>query len=161
MAAMPIDVGNGAILMFNGPVQLGGPNPPPDDIEAAIVGFIDGARESLDVAVQELEDEAITVALCRAAANGVRVRVVTNSLASTDVMIVHAGYGKYRRDMLRAGIELYELNKKITRQEKKEKKEGSSGSGPKPPKTSSASFTKCTRPNFRISQKRSSWPLAS
>ena len=53
---------------------------------------------------------------------GVRVRILTNSLASNDVGIVHSGYAKYRKDLLRAGIELYELNKKMTRQEKKEKK---------------------------------------
>jgi putative cardiolipin synthase len=47
---------------------------------------------------------------------GVRVRILTNSLASTDVSIVHAGYSRYREDLLRAGVELYELNK-ITRKE--------------------------------------------
>lgn len=53
---------------------------------------------------------------------GVRVRILTNSLASTDVGIVHAGYSKYRKDLLRAGIELYEMNKKITREMRKQKK---------------------------------------
>lgn len=53
---------------------------------------------------------------------GIRVRVLTNSLASTDVIVVHAGYGQYRRDMLRAGIELYEFNKKLSKEDKKEKK---------------------------------------
>ena len=36
---------------------------------------------------------------------GVRVRILTNSLSSTDVGIVHAGYAKYRKDLLRAGVE--------------------------------------------------------
>jgi len=40
---------------------------------------------------------------------GVKVRVLTNSLASTDVPAVHAGYQKYRRALLDAGVELYEL----------------------------------------------------
>ncbi len=53
---------------------------------------------------------------------GVRVRILTNSLASTDVAIVHAGYAKYRKDLLRAGIELYEMNKKLTKEQRKEKK---------------------------------------
>ncbi len=53
---------------------------------------------------------------------GVRVRILTNSLASTDVAIVHAGYAKYRKDLLRAGIELYEMNKKLTKKQRKEKK---------------------------------------
>ncbi|MBW1819435.1 MAG: phospholipase D family protein, partial [Deltaproteobacteria bacterium] len=53
---------------------------------------------------------------------GVRVRILTNSLASTDVGIVHAGYAKYRKDLLRSGVELYEMNKKLERGERKEKK---------------------------------------
>jgi putative cardiolipin synthase len=53
---------------------------------------------------------------------GVRVRILTNSLASNDVGIVHAGYGKYRKDLLRAGVELYEMNKKLSKKERKEKK---------------------------------------
>lgn len=37
------------------------------------------------------------------------VRVVTNSLSSTDVPVVHSGYARYRKDLLRAGVELYEM----------------------------------------------------
>jgi putative cardiolipin synthase len=59
---------------------------------------------------------------------GVAIRILTNSLASTDVGVVHAGYAKYRKDLLRADIEIYELNKKISKKQRKEKKgqEGSS-----------------------------------
>jgi putative cardiolipin synthase len=49
---------------------------------------------------------ALLVALAQA---GVKVRVLTNSLASSDERIVHAGYMKRRRELLRAGVELYEL----------------------------------------------------
>jgi putative cardiolipin synthase len=52
---------------------------------------------------------------------GVRVRILTNSLASTDVSIVHAGYARYRKDLLRAGIELYEMNRKTSKEKSKEK----------------------------------------
>ena len=41
-------------------------------------------------------------------ARGVRVRVLTNSLASTDVVAVHASYSSYRPALLAAGIELHE-----------------------------------------------------
>jgi putative cardiolipin synthase len=40
---------------------------------------------------------------------GVRVRILTNSLASTDMPIVHAGYQHYRVPMLKEGVELYEV----------------------------------------------------
>ncbi len=39
---------------------------------------------------------------------GVRVRILTNSLASTDVPAVHAGYARYRAALLAAGVELHE-----------------------------------------------------
>jgi cardiolipin synthase C len=42
-------------------------------------------------------------------ARGVRVTVLTNSLAATDVAAVHAGYARYRRDLIEAGVRLYEL----------------------------------------------------
>ena len=60
--------------------------------------------------------------LTKLRAKGVHIRILTNSLASTDVGVVHAGYAKYRKDLLRAGIEIYELNKKISKKERKEKK---------------------------------------
>jgi putative cardiolipin synthase len=40
---------------------------------------------------------------------GVRVVVITNSFAATDVRPVHAGYVRYREALLRAGVELYEM----------------------------------------------------
>ncbi|WP_429301058.1 phospholipase D family protein [Paraburkholderia sp. GAS199] len=40
---------------------------------------------------------------------GVKVTVLTNSLAATDVAAVHAGYQRYRQDLLDAGVRLYEL----------------------------------------------------
>ncbi len=42
-------------------------------------------------------------------ARGVAIRVITNSLAATDVPAVHAGYERYRRRLLRAGVEIWEL----------------------------------------------------
>lgn len=44
---------------------------------------------------------------------GVRVVVFTNALSSTDVSMVHAGYARYRRALLKMGVELYELNRNL------------------------------------------------
>jgi len=41
-------------------------------------------------------------------ARGVRVIILTNSLASNNHIPVHAGYARYRHDVIRAGVELYE-----------------------------------------------------
>lgn len=43
------------------------------------------------------------------AKRGVRIRVLTNSLASNDVLAAHAGYAKWRTELLEAGVEIYEL----------------------------------------------------
>ncbi|MBE9568980.1 MAG: phospholipase D family protein [Proteobacteria bacterium] len=39
----------------------------------------------------------------------IKIKVLTNSLATTDVIAVHAGYKKYRTQLLKDGVELYEL----------------------------------------------------
>jgi cardiolipin synthase C len=40
---------------------------------------------------------------------GVRIRVLTNSLASNDAPAAHAGYARYRNALLDMGVELYEM----------------------------------------------------
>ena len=65
------------------------------------------------------------------AGRGVQVRVLTNSLAATDVSPVYAGYAKYREQLLRAGIRLYELKRTARPQTESEEEHrrlgGSSG----------------------------------
>ena len=58
-------------------------------------------------------------ALCRLRAQGVRVRILTNSLASNDVAAVHAGYSRFRKALLKGGVELYELDEEIRKTEAK------------------------------------------
>lgn len=43
------------------------------------------------------------------ARQGIKVTILTNSLAATDVAAVHAGYAKRRKPMLEAGVELFEM----------------------------------------------------
>lgn len=50
-----------------------------------------------------------TDALEQLAGEGIRVRILTNSQAATDVVVVHSAYVKYRPHLLRSGAELYEL----------------------------------------------------
>lgn len=60
---------------------------------------------------------------------GVSVKVLTNSLAATDVAAVHSGYGKRRKALLKAGVELYELRhvQPKTKKEKKAEKKARKG----------------------------------
>jgi putative cardiolipin synthase len=45
------------------------------------------------------------------AKRGVKVTVLTNSLEATDVAAVHAGYAKWRRELLASGVSLFELRR--------------------------------------------------
>lgn len=56
------------------------------------------------------------------ARSGVTVRVLTNSLAATDVSAVHAGYAKRREELLRAGVKLFELKPSAIRDRAPEKR---------------------------------------
>lgn len=50
--------------------------------------------------------------------SGVKVDVFTNSLASNDVGLVFAGYKRYRKDLIRAGVSLYEMKPKVKTKKK-------------------------------------------
>jgi len=73
--------------------------------------------------------DAGTAALAELVRRGVKVRILTNSLAATDVAAVHAGYAKRREDLLRAGVRLFELKPTAAQDEAQDKKNfgGSSG----------------------------------
>jgi putative cardiolipin synthase len=59
---------------------------------------------------------------------GVRVTVLTNSLAATDVGAVHAGYQRYRKALLEAGVRLYELKPEAIEHEREKRGGGITGS---------------------------------
>src|ERR1019366_525257 len=44
-----------------------------------------------------------------------RITLVTNSLGSTDEPLVYAGYARYRLDMLKAGVRIYEIGPSLSR----------------------------------------------
>jgi putative cardiolipin synthase len=49
-------------------------------------------------------------------ARGLRVVILTNSLASNNHVPVHSGYARYRKDVIRTGAELYEARANATRE---------------------------------------------
>lgn len=67
------------------------------------------ARELTIVSPYFVPGEAGSQWLIRLAERPVSVHVLTNSLAATDVALVHAGYSAYRQQLLRAGVDLREL----------------------------------------------------
>jgi len=56
--------------------------------------------------------------------NDAQIRVLTNALEATDVTAVHSGYMKRRKDLLEAGIEVYEMKNRPELAD-----EGGSGTG--------------------------------
>nr|WP_086940397.1 phospholipase D family protein [Thaumasiovibrio occultus] len=52
---------------------------------------------------------------------GVDVTILTNSLESNDVSIVHSGYAKYRRELLEMGVKLYEIDGRSSEPVEKER----------------------------------------
>ena len=70
-----------------------------------------------------------TEALASIASQGAAVRVLTNSLEATDVAAVHAGYVKWRRELLRAGVALYELRREGSEQKQRRRDGGFGSSG--------------------------------
>ncbi|WP_419661361.1 hypothetical protein Dvar_17900 [Desulfosarcina variabilis str. Montpellier] len=55
-----------------------------------------------------VEERGVQVAR-RLHEKGVKIRVLTNSLASNDVVAAHAGYANCREALIEAGVEIYEL----------------------------------------------------
>lgn len=56
-----------------------------------------------------IPDEEMLAESRKIVERGVKMRIITNSLASQDVPAVNSHYGPYRMPILQAGIELYEL----------------------------------------------------
>ena len=82
--------------------------------------YITGSKKSADiVSPYFVPGDRAADAMCKLAQNGVQVRILTNSLASNDVSAVHAGYSKYRRKLLRCGVQLFEFDESLKDREGK------------------------------------------
>lgn len=66
-------------------------------------------RDLLIISPYFVPGEDMKKAFADARQRGVRVRVLTNSLASNDAPIAHVGYARHREELLAMGLELYEL----------------------------------------------------
>ncbi|MFC3551371.1 phosphatidylserine/phosphatidylglycerophosphate/cardiolipin synthase family protein [Lysobacter cavernae] len=77
---------------------------------ATLLPAIRGTRQTLGViSPYFVPGRKGTDDLLAAARGGVDVRVLTNSLAATDVAAVHGGYARYRDELLAGGVQLWEL----------------------------------------------------
>ena len=76
----------------------------------AFKAFVASARSEVMISSPYfIPDAEFRELLRELVAKGVRVVVVTNSLATNNHVVAHTGYRHWRRDVLAAGVELYEL----------------------------------------------------
>ncbi len=102
-----------ARLVVDDPAKTLTPTPQADTLLLpALLRTIGSPSQSLDLVspyfVPGAQGTATLVALARC---GVKLRILTNSLSSTDVGVVHAGYAKRRHDLLAAGVRLFEVRR--------------------------------------------------
>lgn len=73
----------------------------------------DAKRDLLIVSPYFVPGPRMMEQLAAIRSKGVRIRVLTNSLASNDAAAAHVGYARYRRELLGLGIALYEMRAEL------------------------------------------------
>ena len=77
---------------------------------ARLIDILPPVNDSLHlVSAYFVPGTRLTATLTGWAAQGREVRVLTNAQEATDVLPVHAGYRRYRRDLIRSGVRMHEL----------------------------------------------------
>ncbi|WP_373051740.1 phospholipase D family protein [Thioalkalivibrio sp.] len=86
------------------------PSPEISNVLAALLPVLDAAEDSIKlISPYFVPGSEGTDRLVDYAGQIGHVGILTNSLASNDVVAVHGGYSKYRADLLRGGVQLWEL----------------------------------------------------
>jgi putative cardiolipin synthase len=99
------------LLVVDDPAKVGRA---PEDTEGHLLPQLGAVArqmksELLIVSPYFVPGEAGVAWLRSVTARGIRVTILTNSLAATDVGAVHAGYKRYRDALLDAGVQLHEF----------------------------------------------------
>ncbi len=90
-----------------------------DYLGASLKTMLDSAQHRLQISSAYFVPGDAGVALFSALSErGVKIDILTNSLSTTDVAIVHSGYANYRKPLLKNGITLWELRAEAGQQER-------------------------------------------
>jgi len=110
-----------ATLIHDDPAKTGGTTDAPGVLLfPELVRTMGRPEKSLDmVSPYFVPGEEGAEGLAALARRGVRVRILTNSLASSEASVVYSGYAKRRIDLLRAGVELFEFRPSALREASK------------------------------------------
>lgn len=102
-----------SVLMVDKPGKIG---PGDDEVDAGetvvdgLLALMQQARQDvLIISPYFVPGEQMMKVFREVRARGVTIRVLTNSLASNDAPAAHAGYRRYRKDLLALGVQLYEM----------------------------------------------------
>ncbi len=118
-------------MVSDSPDKVLGRVPPGDTLAARLKSLLEKPRQSVDlISPYFIPTQQGAEAFASLAQQGVRLCVLTNALAATDVTAVHAGYAQYRQPLLEHGVTLFEMRREATPGRPKEKAGpfGSSGS---------------------------------
>lgn len=97
-------------VLADPPGKAKGKAPAAECLAPAVHGALHAARtDALIISPYFVPGEQGADQLIGILRRGVRVSIVTNSLAATDVIAVHGGYARHRERLLAAGVELHEL----------------------------------------------------
>jgi phosphatidylserine/phosphatidylglycerophosphate/cardiolipin synthase-like enzyme len=105
-----------ATVLADGPAKIASDVAPNVEVTIAnnVAALMRSAKQEVIVISPYFVPGRDGVALMRElVGRGVHIRVLTNSLASTDSPLVHNGYSRYRVELLRMGVELSEVRPRL------------------------------------------------
>jgi phosphatidylserine/phosphatidylglycerophosphate/cardiolipin synthase-like enzyme len=107
-----------ATVLADRPAKIASENSPDEEVTIAndITELMATAKQDLSIISPYFIPGKEGVALiAKLVASGVKVRILTNSLASTDSPLVDIGYARYRVPLLKLGVDLREMRPKLGR----------------------------------------------
>ncbi|HEY6621014.1 MAG TPA: phospholipase D family protein [Steroidobacteraceae bacterium] len=105
-----------ATVLADRPAKIASESSPDEELTIAndITELMATAKQDLSIISPYFIPGTEGVALIRnLVASGVKVRILTNSLASTDSPLVDIGYARYRVPLLKLGVDLREMRPKL------------------------------------------------
>lgn len=115
---LPVQLAHGVIPLLWAQAELAADSP--SKVNLPVQNIVSKPSRALDKLTHAAEREFIIVSpylvpgkkgvedLKALVQRGIKVRILTNSLASIDSVAAHVGYARYRRALIEAGVELYE-----------------------------------------------------
>lgn len=122
-----------AVLLVDKPGKVAPADEEAEASETVIDGLLDlmqQARQEVVIVTPYFVPGARMMAVFqKMRERGIRVRVLTNSLASNDAPAAHAGYSRYRKDIVRLGVELHEMHAERSPRRDRQSSRALSGAG--------------------------------